>query len=326
MTHVTIPLFALLVDIVVGDPSWILHPVVILGRWISTLEKTWNRPPYSHQQQRRIWAGTAMAFLTVGLAWGIPFCLLEGLHFFQPFIAILVNVWLTSTTIAWKGLVKAGKDVHIALTTQSLEMAREKVGCIVGRDTLHLSSSEVVRAAVETLAENIVDAIVSPVFFAVIGGAPLAMAYRAVNTLDSMVGYKNERYLWFGRVSAKMDDVANWVPARLTMILLFLAIAWSHLSLKGAWIAVRRDAKRHPSPNAGLPEAMVAGALSVQLGGTNVYHGVVSHRATMGDPRRPLHSDDIRITVRLVNQVSRSIILILCTIGGLLLWTTGFKW
>lgn len=326
VSHVVVVILAMVVDTAVGDPQWLPHPVIFMGRWTSFWEKKWNRPPYQERSSRRLFLGLALAASTVGLSWLIPFALLLWFYHWLPVIAVLLNIWFISTTIAWKSLMDAGRTVQTALTKQGLVEARREVGKIVGRDTDHLNDVQVVRATVETLAENIVDAIVSPVLFGLIGGAPLAMAYRAVNTLDSMVGYKNERYQFFGRVSARLDDVVNYLPARLTALLLFAAIGLAHLSVRRAWLSLRRDAGRHPSPNSGIPEAMVAGALSVQLGGTNMYHGVASQRATMGEARRSLVSNDILLTLRLVNLVSLSMLVILCVMaGGLVLWQGGFR-
>lgn len=326
VSHVTVVFLALLIDRVVGDPTWVVHPVIFMGRFIAFWEKRWNRPPYITQSRRRLFLGAALAVSTIGLSYLFPFVVLLWLRHFVPMVALCLNILLVSSTIAWKGLLDAGGKVYTALKTQGLVRAREEVGMIVGRDTYHLTASEVVRATVETLAENIVDAIVSPVFFGLIGGAPLALAYRAANTLDSMVGYKNERYQFFGKVSARVDDVLNYIPARLTALLLFMAIGLAHLSLRQAWQALGRDAKQHPSPNSGIPEAMVAGALSVQLGGTNMYQGMVSQRAIMGQDIRSLSENDILLTRRLVNFVSLSMLVILCLlVGGFFLWQDGFK-
>ena len=178
-----------------------------------------------------------------------------------------------------------------------MEQARFKVGWIVGRDTQRLDEREVTRATVETVAENIVDGIISPLVYFAIGGAPLAFLYRAVNTLDSMVGYKNDKYLYFGRVAARVDDVFNYVPARLTGVLLVIAAFLLGYNAKGAAKMIWRDAAKHPSPNSGIAEAGVAGALGVRLGGLNYYGGVASQRAYMGDEVNRLSAVYIQKTV-----------------------------
>ncbi|GMA64973.1 adenosylcobinamide-phosphate synthase CbiB [Alicyclobacillus fastidiosus] len=293
---------ALLIDYLVGDPPRIPHPVVLIGRWIKCIDESWNQHPSAFVRSRIL--GSMLTVATVVGAGALTWLILYLLHFVSPWLAILANVWLISTTIAWRGLLKAGQSVQKALQRDGIEAGRAAVAMIVGRDTAHLDEAEVTRACVETLAENIVDAIVSPVVFGCIGGAPLAMAYRAANTLDSMVGYRSARHRHFGWSSARLDDLLNYVPARLTALLLFVAIALCKGHAHRAWRTWRRDAHLHPSPNSGIPESMVAGALGVQLGGQNVYDGVLSNRATMGDATRSLESADIRRTAHLVSAVS----------------------
>ncbi|MNI51510.1 cobalamin biosynthesis protein [compost metagenome] len=201
--------------------------------------------------------------------------------------------------------------VYKELRKGDIPAARSALGMIVGRDTAALDSPEIVRGTVETVAENIVDAVISPLFYALLGGAPLAMAYRAVNTLDSMVGYKNDKYRDLGWASARLDDVANYIPARLTALLLTLCARLLRLDWRRCWHMVRRDARKHPSPNSGYPESAVAGALGIRLGGFNVYHGVTSFRAYMGDPLRSLEPEDIIVASRLM-LLSSSIFVLLC--------------
>lgn len=294
---------AIVIDLIVGDPRTLPHPVVLMGRAIISYERLWNR---GTAQQRRV----SGAFLTVSMVGGVWFSswlllvLLARLH---PGLALLAELWLLSTTLAIKGLGDAARAVAAPLSKGDLPAARQALGMIVGRDTQTLDEAEITRGAVETVAENTVDGITAPLFFALIGGAPLALAYKAVNTLDSMVGYKNQRYADFGFASAKLDDVANWIPARLTALCLWFAglllSVSGILSLRwrGALQGTCRDAPRHPSPNAGWPEAMVARLLGVQLGGTNFYQGVASHRATLGEPLEPLRLVHITATVRLMH-------------------------
>ncbi|MGE6228815.1 adenosylcobinamide-phosphate synthase CbiB [Paenibacillus chitinolyticus] len=219
----------------------------------------------------------------------------------HPWLGYAVTTWFISTTIAVKGLKDAARLVAVPLAAGDWAAARKYTGYIVGRDTKNLDEGELTRAVVETVAENTVDGVVSPLFYALIGGAPLAMLYRAANTLDSMVGYKNDRYVHFGWASARWDDVMNWIPARLTGILLILAAAAQpRMSALRAARAVGRFARLHPSPNSGIPESAVAGALGIELGGRNTYGTVVSERARMGWPLRPRNRGDIDGTVRLL--------------------------
>uniref|UniRef100_UPI00056D21A3 adenosylcobinamide-phosphate synthase CbiB n=1 Tax=Paenibacillus durus TaxID=44251 RepID=UPI00056D21A3 len=235
----------------------------------------------------------------------------------HPIIRSLAAVWLISTTIAIKGLGDAAMQVFRPLIKGDLDSARTYVGYIVGRETHALSEREVTRATVETVAENIVDAVVAPLFYALIGGAPLALLYRAVNTLDSMVGYKNDKYRYFGWASARLDDVLNYIPARITGLLLWAAALMTKgLNAARAWQAMRRDAAKHPSPNSGIPEAAVAGALGIQLGGFNSYGGIVSERARMGTATRELAAEDIRQTIKILKLTAAIIVILLLLAAG----------
>jgi adenosylcobinamide-phosphate synthase len=189
---------------------------------------------------------------------------------------------------------------------------------IVGRDTETLDEGEITRGTVETVAENIVDAILSPLFFALIGGAPLAMAYRAANTLDSMVGYKNDKYLDLGWASARFDDIANYIPARLSALFIAIASFLLRLPFRRPLRTAARYARLHPSPNSGFPESAVAGALGVQLGGLNYYKGVASDRARMGEPLQPLMAEHIRSTVRLMYASSALFVVAVAVVAVLL--------
>ena len=195
----------------------------------------------------------------------------------------LVSAFLLSFTISPKSLAKAGREIYVLLARDDLAGARKRVGWIVGRDTEELDESEVARATVETIAENTVDGVIAPLFFFVIGGVPLAFLYRAANTMDSMIGYKNEKYLYFGKAAAKLDDVLNYIPARITAVL-FIVSAWLlGFDSRNAMRMMQRDAAKHPSPNGGYAEATVAGALHIRLGGINSYFGKKSFRAYMGE-------------------------------------------
>lgn len=305
----------LLLDSVIGDPRWLPHPVVMMGHWIAWVERRLNQPDLRPWNRRL--RGCVLALSTVALSTVIPWVVLFGVRRLSPLAADCVNVFLISTTIAWKGLVSAGRDVYRQLVSGDLVRARIEVGKIVGRDTESLSEPEVVRATVETLAENIVDAIVSPLVFGCLGGAPLAFLYRSANTLDSMVGHKNDRYRDFGWCSARLDDVLNYIPARLTTVLLWICFVILRLNPRQAWQVLWRDARKHPSPNSGLPESMVAGALGVQLGGVNYYGGIRSDRATLGQPLRSLTPTDISLTIRVVH-LSCWIMVSVCLLGGVL--------
>ncbi|MGE7273364.1 adenosylcobinamide-phosphate synthase CbiB [Brevibacillus panacihumi] len=299
---------AYLIDRVVGDPRSLPHPVVIIGWWISRLE--WLIRTCVKQEKHLKAAGVLFPLLIVAGSYAVVWLIIWAGALVSPWLSFALSAWLISTTIATKGLADAGLEIMRHLQAGDIPAARRSLSMVVGRDTEHLDEAEICRGAVETVAENIVDAIVSPLIYAAIGGAPLAMAYRAANTLDSMLGYKNEKYRNLGWASARFDDVANYIPARLTALLLLAASWLLRLDVRQSWQIIRRDAHLHPSPNSGLPEAAVAGALGVQLGGLNTYQGVPSERARLGDARRPLRPEDIRMTVRLMYGASMLCLLV----------------
>ncbi len=319
-------IFAIAIDLVIGDPRSLPHPVVLIGRFISAFERLWNR---GTAQQRRV-SGFLLTTLVVGGVWVISWLALALLERLHPGLALIAELWLLSTALAIKGLGDAARAVIQPLTQGDLPAARTALGMIVGRDTQNLDEAEITRGTVETVAENTVDGITAPLFFALIGGAPLALAYKAVNTLDSMVGYKNHRYADFGFASAKLDDLANWVPSRLTALCLWLAglllslAGVLRLRWRGALRGTFLDAPRHPSPNAGWPESMVARLLGVQLGGTNYYQGEASHRATLGEPLEQLRVAHISATLRLMHGAWILFMLLLAgVIAGLMFMLRG---
>lgn len=291
-------LTAFLLDLLVGDPRWIPHPVVLIGKAIEILERLSRR--ISQNAVALKITGFLTAAAIVAGSWGLTWLLVRWVFNFNYWAGAVLSVWLISTTIAARGLAGAAGEIYVLLQSGNLAEARRKVGMIVGRDTGNMESGCVIRASVETVAENIVDGVVAPLFYAFIGGAPLAMAYRAVNTLDSMLGYKNERYINFGMASARLDDIANYIPARLTGLFLLAAVWLFRMDVKGSLGAILRDASGHPSPNSGITEAAVAGALGVRLGGLNYYNGRGSFRAYMGKDLTPLAPGHIKQTVRLM--------------------------
>lgn len=296
-------LLAMLLDLCFGDPQGWPHPVIVIGRMISWLERRWN-----HGSARRCyWLGVCLALTVVGGTWVISTSVLYALSQVHLWLALLAELVLLATTFAAHGLAKAGMAVYRPLIAGDLDGARCALAQIVGRDTDRLNEVELTRGAVESVAENSVDGIIAPLFWALIGGAPLALAYKAVNTLDSMVGYRNARFSDFGCASACLDDVANWLPARLTALSLWLS-SWllPHMRRKGALTDTCRQArahgrKRHASPNAGWPEAMVANLLGVRLGGVNYYQGVASPSAELGHDTTPLRAEHIRRAIWLMH-------------------------
>lgn len=314
----SLPVFlgAVALDLAVGDPRWLLHPAQVIGWLIDRLEGLFR--PLADTPRRQVLAGGVLAALVVAASWLATCLLLAFAYRLAPLAGLVLSAWLLSTTIAWRGLAEAGFRIFRSLKAGELAEARRRTGMIVGRDTGELPAGELTRAAVETVAENTSDGVIAPLFFALVGGVPLAMAYRAVNTLDSMLGYRSERYRYFGRAAARLDDAANYIPARLTGLLLCLAAAVTGSGFSRAWSMMLRDARRHPSPNSGFPEAAAAGALGVRLGGTNYYHGTASFRPYIGEARREMAPEDIAGVIRLMSAA----ILLFAAAGSLLL---GFK-
>ncbi|RAR40419.1 adenosylcobinamide-phosphate synthase CbiB [Paenibacillus sp. MDMC362] len=324
MTVVWVIWAAVVLDLLIGDPRWLPHPVIGMGKAIRRVEGWIRQRATTAQSLKR--AGILLPVIVAGGSFVLAWLLLELCGAIHPWLAWGVEIVLIATTIAIKGLREAGLEVYGHLRSGHIAEARRALSMVVGRDTGHLDEPEIVRGTVETVAENIVDAVIAPLLFSLIGGAPLAMAYRAVNTLDSMVGYKNDKYQHIGWASARLDDIANWIPARLTAGLLTVVAAMLSLQWKKAIKMVRRDAQKHPSPNSGFPESAVAGALGVRLGGENSYQGVISFRAYMGDPERPLEAEHIRVTNRLLLGVSVLFALLGTLVLGLVAAAGGSLW
>ena len=262
---------AFALDLLLGDPLWLFHPIRWMGSAIAFFEPLFRRL----FPGRTFLAGGFFAVFLILLAFGLTWAAVGILAAISPVLGTAAQVVLVYFCISSKSLMEAAMAVDTALRESGLPAGREKVSWIVGREVSELSEGGVVRASVETVAENLVDGVISPLFFAAIGGAPLAMAYKMVNTLDSMVGYKNERYLEFGRVAARIDDVANYLPARLSVPV--IAAATQILCGRGraALAAAIGEGRNHSSPNAGFPEAAFAGAMEIRLGGPNRYYGKV---------------------------------------------------
>ena len=292
-------ILAFLMDCVIGDPRSKFHPVVLIGKLIAGLE-TWLYSP-EDSDKRKFWRGLLLMLLVLVICYGATAGIVYGVRRLGlPYFSWGVEALLLSFTISPRNLAEAGREIQRYLAAGDIEEARFKVGWIVGRDTDKLTVPEITRATVETIAENIVDGVISPLFFFFLGGVPLAVAYRAANTMDSMIGYKNEKYLFFGRAAARTDDAWNYIPARITGLLLVLAAWLLKYDWREAWRMMRRDAAKHPSPNGGFTEATVAGALGIRLGGLNYYFGRPSFRTYMGEPRQALSPRHISGAIRLM--------------------------
>ena len=299
-------------DALFGDPAWLPHPVVYMGKAISKLEK-FLRPRLPKTPQGELLGGAIVAFcLPVGtflltglVCWGAA-----RLH---PLLGLAVQMFWCGQALAARGLVQESTNVYKELKKPDLPGARKAVSRIVGRDTAELTAEGVTKAAVETVAENASDGVIAPLLYMLIGGAPLALTYKAINTMDSMLGYKNEKYLYFGRVPAKLDDAANYIPSRLAGLLWVAAAAFTHNDAKGAWKIWRRDRRRHASPNSAQTESACAGALGVQLAGPAYYFGQYYPKLTIGDALRPIEPEDILRANRMM--VAESILALAIGLG-----------
>jgi len=313
MSSMIVAVVAFLIDALIGDPRSRLHPVVLIGNLISALERFLRRE--LDNPNKKIFKGGILVSVVVAVALLIGLGI-EDLTQQVPNLAaqIFIQALVLSFMISPRSLADAGREIYFLLEREDLPRAREKVGWIVGRDTQNLNEAEVTRATVETVAENTVDGIISPLFYFAIGGLPLAVAYRAINTMDSMLGYKNDKYLYFGRVAARLDDVANFIPARLTGLLFICAAVLLGLDYKNALKMMRRDARKHPSPNGGWAEATVAGALRIRLGGMNYYFGKPHFRAYMGEPEENLEAVHILGAIRMMYTATILFLMIACAL------------
>ena len=292
MTICVAAFLGFLLDMWLADPGWMPHPVVLMGKCITRLEEVLrSRFPATPKGERA--AGCVLAVLlpvgTLVLTGAI--CLLAGrIH---PLLGLAVQTFWCWQALAVKGLAEESKNVYRQLAAEDLPGARSAVARIVGRDTQALTEEGVTKAAVETVAENFSDGVVAPLFYMMIGGAPLALCYKAVNTMDSMIGYKNQRYLQFGRAAAKLDDAANYLPSRLAAVFWIAAAGLTGQDAPNAWRIWRRDRRNHASPNSAQTESACAGALGVQLAGPAYYFGEYYNKPTIGDAKRPIEPRDI---------------------------------
>ena len=287
-------------DMWLGDPRWLPHPVRGMGRIITWCDER-VRPMCQRPQSLRL-AGVGLAVGLPLLAYAVGACVINLAGARSLLLGKIVTVGLAFTTLAGRDLLDHVRAVSQALSGGNLVDARHALSMIVGRDTETLSEPEIVRGTVETIAESAADGVIAPLLYLTIGGPPLALAYKAINTLDSMIGHRDTRYVDFGWASARLDDLANWIPARLTagFIVVAAGIAtgqWSRTT--NSWEILRRDGHKHASPNSGRPEAAMAGALDIQLGGINFYDGLPHEGLRIGDGVRAPRSHDIDVAVRI---------------------------
>ena len=304
-------LLAFILDLIIGDPHWQLHPVRLIGGLIEFMEDNLRKTKIP----LKISGGLLVIFI-VGFTLGISFLLIKFAYWLNYYSGLLLSSALVYFAIAPRNLYDESMKIYSFLKKGDLESARKSLSMIVGRDTNKLSESEVIRASVETVAENGVDAVISPLFYAMIGGAPLAIVYRAINTMDSMVGYKNKRYIDFGWAAARLDDFVNYIPARLSAILIPLSSLIYGKDWFSSFKIVVRDGKKNPSPNSGIPEAAVAGALGIQLGGLNYYGGMPSDKPFIGDCGSELSIGHIK-EANILMFISSILFILICIILSL---------
>lgn len=288
-------------DFIFGDPVWLYHPVRLVGKGISFGERQLRKLCSSNKSGRGlVTAGAVLWVCIAGISFLFPLGLLILAQKIHPVLRFVLETFWCYQIIAARCLCKESVKVYDRLKADDLPGARRAVSMIVGRDTENLSAEGVTKAAVETVAENTSDGVTAPLIYMLIGGAPLGFLYKAVNTMDSMLGYKNDKYLYFGRVPAKMDDVFNYIPSRVTALFMIVAAFFCGLDGKNAWRIYRRDRRKHASPNAAQTEAVCAGALRVRLAGDAVYFGKLYKKEFIGDSLRPIEPEDIKRTGRLM--------------------------
>ena len=308
-----------LLDLLLGDPHWLYHPVRLVGHLISSLERLLRRV-FPKTEKGELAAGVFLLLLVPGITASAALCLLFLAGRVHPFARLFVETVMCYQLLATKSLKDETMKVYHALKAGDVEGARHAVSMVVGRDTAVLDDIGITKAAVETVAENTSDGVLAPLLFLAVGGAPLGYFYKAVNTMDSMVGYKNERYLYFGRAAAKFDDILNYIPARLSALLMVCAGGLLGMDAGHAFRICLRDRYNHSSPNSAHTEAAAAGALHIQLAGNAYYFGKLYEKPTLGDPDRPVEYEDIRRVNRLLYGTAVLGVLVFLTVKGAILW------
>lgn len=281
-----------ILDLLFGDPHWLPHPICLIGNLIGFLEKNLRRLLAPGKTALLI-GGALMVVIVLVITFAVPYAVLALAESVSPWLRFALETVMCYQIFATKCLRDESMKVYTALHSGDLADARVKLSWIVGRDTQNLDAAEVTKGAVETVAENTADGIIAPMLYMFIGGAPLAFLYKGINTMDSMVGYKNDKFIYFGRCAAKLDDLANLIPARITGLVMIVASYFLNLNARGAWKIFWRDRYNHLSPNSAMTESVTAGALDIQLGGDHFYFGKLVHKDTIGDDIRPVRPDDI---------------------------------
>lgn len=306
--NILIMILGYIMDLVFGDPYWFPHPVRFIGKLISKTEK-FIRKHAKSEESLKYWG--ILMWLVPVVTTALVTALIVKIASFNKYVEIFVSAFIIYTTLSTKCLKDEATKIYNVLETGDIKKSRVQLSYIVGRDTTNLSQSEIIRATVETVAENTVDGTISPMFYGFLFSPVGAMTYKAINTLDSMVGYKNDKYLNLGCVSAKLDDVANFIPARLTAIFMPLGAFLCGMNGLNSFKIAIRDRKNHKSPNCAFAEGAAAGAIGVQLGGTNIYFGKEVYKPTIGDKKRELENYDIVRMNKLMYATTANALLIL---------------
>ena len=299
MLHLAAIIAGFILDLIFGDPHWLPHPICLIGNLIGFIERN-LRPRLEPNKGALLLGGALMVIIVLVISFVVPMAILLAAGMVSPWLAFALETLMCYQIFATKCLRDESMKVYTALHNHDLADARVKLSWIVGRDTQNLDEEEITKGAVETVAENTADGIIAPMFYMFLGGVPLAFLYKGVNTMDSMVGYKNDKFLYFGRCAAKLDDLANLLPARITGLVMIGAAFVLGLDGKNAWKIFWRDRYNHLSPNSAMTESVTAGALNIQLGGDHFYFGKLVHKDTIGDDIRPVCPEDIVKTNRLL--------------------------
>ena len=299
MLHLAAIIAGFILDLIFGDPHWLPHPICLIGNLIGFIEGN-LRPRLEPNKNALLLGGALMVVIVLVISFAVPMAILLAAGMVSPWLAFALETLMCYQIFATKCLRDESMKVYDALHNNDLADARVKLSWIVGRDTKNLDEEEITKGAVETVAENTADGIIAPMFYMFLGGVPLAFLYKGINTMDSMVGYKNDKFLYFGRCAAKLDDVANLIPARITGLVMIAAAFLVGLDGKNAWKIFWRDRYNHLSPNSAMTESVTAGALNIQLGGDHFYFGKLVHKDTIGDNIRPVCPEDIKKTNNLL--------------------------
>ncbi len=314
--HLIAFIMAFILDSIFGDPRWLLHPVILIGRFISFLEKRWLRE--KDTDDVKLIQGRVLTIVVIVVTFDLTLALILFSYKLHVIVGIIIESILGATCLAAKDLKKESMKVYYSI--DDIDKARHAVSMIVGRDTESLSKEGVIKAAVETVAESTSDGVIAPMLYLAVGGPALAYLYKAANTMDSMIGYKNDKYLYFGRCAAKLDDILNFIPARISGILMVAATIFDkkNFDTGNAWKVFKRDRLKHKSPNSAHTEAAAAGALNIQLAGPASYFGKIVDKDYLGDKNREVAADDIKKMNELMYLTSISAFTICVLILGLI--------